>query len=200
MIEKQHGSLLFLKVKWAYIAVKTDCKIPTNIGAIEKIHQGGGYPGTLNVKRELDNLFTGTCIHDRRFISAAPLGRKRRGGGSGFIGWIDFGQIGGAIAFLRSHFRISFCPIGGHIKYADGSMVTIPEIGQAEYWVTLRDVLERGCKTKQRPAKIVLRGGGTVPVPTWFRLWCAENGIDIEILTADDYDAKFDCDRMFSVT
>jgi hypothetical protein len=43
-------------------------------------------------------------------------------------------------------------------------------------------------KLKERfgSIKLVLQGGGTVPVPAWFKDWCADQGIEIEFVDGQD--------------
>ena len=40
---------------------------------------------------------------------------------------------------------------------------------------------KRGCF----PGKILLQGGGNLPIPEWFKDWCKENNIVLQILDAE---------------
>jgi hypothetical protein len=47
-------------------------------------------------------------IHDMTFVKS-PNGATRSCGGTSYIGWVDFGNPGKAIAYLKRYFRIEFC-------------------------------------------------------------------------------------------
>ena len=197
MIKQGKKLNLFLKVKWPYIAVKIDCNERANIGVIGKDHRGSGSPGVLSVTPELDRMLAGSCTSHPAFRPKPISGALRRGVSSVCIGEVLFEAIDNAVAFLRSLSMVIFCPVGGHIQFPNGSMVPIPDVSRSDYWHTLRDVLCRAIKRAQSPVKIVFRGGGVVPIPAWFKQWCAQQGLAIEILPPDEYDAMYSCERMF---
>lgn len=178
---------LCLVVRWPFIAVREDCNSTRNIGAIEKKHRGGGYPGTLNFKRILRGL-TGTPL--AALTLANPPGQLRRGAGTGFEGWIDYGTIRKAIEFLISNANLVFCPIAGVVVCKDGRLIPIPlptGHGRNE-WTALQDAIERAIRRGLAPKQIVFREG-TGPIPLDFETWCAEHGI--EILVADAFDNQY---------
>jgi hypothetical protein len=191
---------LFLKLLWAYIAVKTNCSVRPNLGAIEVRHAGGGgYPGTLNVKDKLSHLpFPGG-------LTLAVDGKLRRGSGSGYVGWCDFYTVNAAIAFLKAHYVVRWCPIGGHIVSPAGHLGPVKVRGRGpagvdegfafpgppiddEYWQRLKRHIEKhgDCQC------IVFRGNGNVPIPESFREWCRERGIEIVVIDGEEYDRLYE--------
>lgn len=175
-----------LVVRWPFIAVRESCDSSKNIGALEKKHRGGGYPGTLNFT---ENLLGLTRTPLPALTPANPPSHQRRGGGTTYEGWIDYGTIRKAIKFLKSHANLVFCPIAGVVVCKDGRLIPIPlpyGNGRNE-WSALRDAIERAIRKGLAPNKIVLSMGKN-PIPEDFRRWCAERGIEIVILD----DATFD--------
>ena len=178
---------LCLDVKWAYIAVRESCDTNRILGTIEKKHQGGGYPGTLNFKEALLKLtHTPTTAP---LTQANPPGRMRRGSGTGFNGWIDYVTIRKAIAFLKAHVNLVLCPIAGVVVCTNGKLIPIPlpDNNRQNEWSALKDAIERAIRKGLAPKEIVFRRGNN-PIPEDIRRWCAEQGIKIVILD----DATFD--------
>jgi hypothetical protein len=73
-----------------------------------------------------------------------------------------------------------------------GTDILVPNVKQSrDWWDELLNILNRAMATGIPLKKIVFRGGGTIPIPDWFKDWCRENGIDIEILDPDEFDRQY---------
>ena len=102
---------LFLKHLQPYVAVKLGCKTRWNLGALEKDFRGGGHAGTLNARQNLINLIAGAGGNfpaEPGFVHA-HAGRLRRGDGTGYVGWKDFGTHDAAIRYLERYFGLIAC-------------------------------------------------------------------------------------------
>lgn len=60
-----------------------------------------------------------------------------------------------------------------------------------DWWKALSEVLKKANALGLPIGKLVFRGGGTTKIPDWFRDWCRENGIEIEILAPETYDPLY---------
>lgn len=170
---------LFLKHRWQYIAIKRDCHIVANIGAISLTPVN--CQGVLNFKDDLRRILNPNPAQ----FQPSLVGRLQGGGdgGTGYIGWLHCGSVSGAIAFITQQVPIEFCPAGSVITTASGAVIPCPEI----------DDIGRQCDQKKRRIEemlhngmtvnsVIFRGGGTFPIPPWFQQWCEENNIEIIIL------------------
>lgn len=185
-----------LQIKWPYIAVKMDCEASgpnSNIGIIEKrAHGFGGIAGTLNLKECFYNqLQPEQWLHP---LVPSPDGSTRGVGGTGFLGWMEYGGVSNVVHFLQAHFGgIFFCPVGGHIVVQNqGQNLKIPfpviEVIRNECpWEKLKNAIEQLLR-HHAIHQIVLRGGGNIPVPPWFMDFCIENGIEILETNPEQYD------------
>ncbi len=105
---------IFINLKKPYDALKIDCAIRGNIGALEKRFLGGGHPGTLNAKQDLIDLIAacgGNFLAVPGFTPAIN-GQLRRAVGTGYVGWVDFGTRAAADNYLSQYFALSFCATG----------------------------------------------------------------------------------------
>ena len=58
--------------------------------------------------------------------------------------------------------------------------------GLIDLWFRQLQIILEILKKRFGKIKLVLQGGGTVPVPDWFKEWCASLGIDIEFEDGQD--------------
>jgi hypothetical protein len=102
---------LFIKSLRPYDAVKLNCGTRHNLGALEQRFLGGGSPGTLNAKKGLIDLIkkAGGDFGALPGFVPARHGMLRRGAGSGYIGWKDFGSPAAARKYLEQYFVIVQC-------------------------------------------------------------------------------------------
>ena len=64
--------------------------------------------------------------------------------------------------------------------------------GLIDLWFRqLQAILEK-LKERFGSIKLVLQGGGTVPVPDWFKDWCAVQGIEIEFADGQDFKSNLE--------
>lgn len=97
---------LFFNALQAYDAIKDDCQCNRNIGALERRSAG-----VLNFKQKLIALIGnagGNVMDDHRFQPAND-GQLHLGGGTGYLGWVDFGTRERAIAYLQQYFELGEC-------------------------------------------------------------------------------------------
>jgi len=108
----QYKPKLFIKNLRTYDAVKLNCEKHRNLGAVEKNYLGGGHPGTLNVTQDLIDLIAhaGGNFPAEHGFQPADHGQIRRGGGTPYIGWKDFGTHAAAIRYLERYFVLIECP------------------------------------------------------------------------------------------
>jgi hypothetical protein len=102
---------LFIKHLLPYDAVKLNCETRWNLGTLEKYYLGGGHPGTLNATQKLIDLIAdagGKFPAEPGYVVAHD-GQMRRGAGTGYIGWKDFGTHAAAIRYLERYFEIGEC-------------------------------------------------------------------------------------------
>ncbi|MEI7901763.1 MAG: hypothetical protein WCK89_16035 [bacterium] len=177
---------LYLAVQWPYIAVREACD-SNNIGAIEKKHYGGGYPGTLNFTQV---LLVMTATQLTALGHAKKKGNMRRGGGTNYEGWIDFGTIRKAIEFLKLHANISFCSITGVIVCEGGRLIPLPHKNSCHRWTALMDAIKRATHRGLQPSRVVFRKGKW-HIPRDFVAWCEERGIEIVLLDDYEFDNRY---------
>ncbi len=103
---------LFMAAKMPYDALKLNCAIRWNVGALEKRYRGGGHPGTLNARQDLIDLIAdaGGNFQAEPGFQPAQDGELRRGAGTGYVGWVDFETRAGALSYLGRYFILSDCP------------------------------------------------------------------------------------------
>lgn len=76
-----------------------------------------------------------------------------------------------------------------------GRAVLIPTVAHSDdWWNELKQVLDQTLKNGIKISEIIFKGGGDVPMPDWFRDWCREQGIKIEILDPEEYERRFNQD------
>lgn len=124
---------LFIKHLLPYDAVKLNCETRWNLGTLEKYYLGGGHPGTLNATQKLIDLIAdagGNFPAEPGYVLAHD-GQIRRGAGTGYIGWKDFGTYAAAIKYLERYFELGECspalPLG-----APGPEPTRPSQGSGK--------------------------------------------------------------------
>ena len=68
-----------------------------------------------------------------------------------------------------------------------GQTLLIPQIPAApnDFWNDLREIIQSDTRVVKR---VVFRGGGNVKIPDWFREWCAQNDVEIELIAPDKFD------------
>ena len=75
---------------------------------------------------------------------------------------------------------------------ASAPSILIPIVKKSEdWWQELQGLLAQAMKIGSPFKKIIFRGGGTVPIPDWFKDWCKYHGITIEILEPEEFDRRF---------
>jgi hypothetical protein len=189
---------LFLKHKWLYIAVKTDCNIYSNIGAISL--SPGTSIGALNVKDELRR----TLAINPTQLNPPPTsqGNMKGGGdgGTGYVGWVDCGSIKGATAYIGQHVNVQYCPVGCVIATSCGKVVPCPQIETPQNCFEKLKARIKGMigKGMTRTA-VVFRGEGTIPVPEWFEKWCKDHNIEIGIRDDTEFDGQYPPDTWTDV-
>jgi hypothetical protein len=67
-----------------------------------------------------------------------------------------------------------------------GSAFPTIQQGIDDWFKDLQKDIEKLNKKGTRIHKISLTGGGTTPIPEWFKKWCAEMGILIEVVDPKD--------------
>jgi hypothetical protein len=178
---------LWLKHRWKYIAIKEDCDIRGNIGAISTLPNDSG---CLNFRKKLRRMppFNSIALNP----PPKPKGEMHSGEGSGYVGWIDLGSVRNAIAFIANHVAVQYCPIGCVITAACGAVVPCPPIERpGAYWKQLQKQMKSMRRRGMEITSVVFRGGGTDPVPGWFRKWCAANNIEIRIIDDQLFDREW---------
>lgn len=60
-----------------------------------------------------------------------------------------------------------------------------------DWWRGLQDLLTRAMQSGIPFKKIIFRGGGKIPIPEWFKDWCKNNSIIIEILEPEEFERRF---------
>jgi hypothetical protein len=60
----------------------------------------------------------------------------------------------------------------------------------------LKKAIERLLKAGHVVGPIILQGGGTIPIPDWFRDFCRDNGISLVVLDGEDV-GSVRSDRLF---
>jgi hypothetical protein len=76
---------------------------------------------------------------------------------------------------------------------ASPSQIRIPKIKKkGDWWDAFKGTIEKAIAGGMPVGKLTFRGGGTVPIPDWFRDWCQQNGIEIEILDPEQFDEPQD--------
>ena len=98
---------LYIKKLPSYDAVKLDCALRWNLGALEKRNDGG----ILNAGKKLIKLIAqagGNFVAEPGFVPAQN-GRMRRGAGTGYVGWKNFASRAAAIRYLEQYFVILGC-------------------------------------------------------------------------------------------
>lgn len=102
---------VYIRSRKAYDALKLDCTVVENIGALGKSYWSGALEGTLNAKQKLIELISNGGGNFRATAGFTPAinGKLRRGAGTGYIGWVDFGSRAAAIRYLEQYFDIHKC-------------------------------------------------------------------------------------------
>ena len=111
MSNLQTKKKLWIKLLQPYYAVKLDCETRRNLGALEKEYSGAGHSGTLNVTQKLIDMIAaagGNFLAEQGFVPANN-GQIRRGAGTGYIGWKDFGTHAAALRYLGRYFELGEC-------------------------------------------------------------------------------------------
>lgn len=65
-----------------------------------------------------------------------------------------------------------------------------------DWWKELQDVLQAALTAGTPIGTLTFRGGGTRPIPKWFRDWCREQGIEIEILDPEEFDRLYKAEEI----
>ena len=112
-------------------------------------------------------------------------------GGAIYVSWREYTNIEDAIAYLKRYFNV------GRILRSNGPLkkplLVAPDLpclngadpataGQLidDWFRQMQDVL-RDLKKRFGGVDVFFEGGGTVPIPDWFRDWCAQEGINITV-------------------
>ena len=69
--------------------------------------------------------------------------------------------------------------------YHRGDTLIVPVVQDTDkFWQDIQAAIRAG----GNPREIIFLGGGTIPIPDWFRDWCRNQGIGITILVPEEID------------
>lgn len=125
----------------------------------------------------------------------SPNGSTKGVGGVNYDGWIVFPSQADALKYLSHHYDIELVDTFVTIRMKNGSpLVIVPGLPSAkpaspssarkpidDWFRQLQDVLH-DLKKRFCGVDILFKGGGIVPIPDWFRDWCAQEGIEIIVV------------------
>lgn len=82
---------------------------------------------------------------------------------------------------------------GSDVKQRGVCAVLIPVVRHSDdWWKELQQVLKQALKNGIKISEIIFIGGGDVSVPDWFREWCLTNGIQIVVLSPEEYVVQYE--------
>ncbi|HXR05025.1 MAG TPA: hypothetical protein VN836_10005 [Verrucomicrobiae bacterium] len=150
----------------------------------------GAWNKSANHPFDTIEIIQGSHFHSQRNYYADERGYPFivRGVASGLLDQNLLNIFG--VEYLQKHRTLKI----RNLLVDGGDTLLIPEIRTANpgktfqpFFEGLRELLARNPKIK----KLVFRGGGNVVIPEDLRWWCLGNRIEIQVLSADRFDAAY---------